>query len=73
MRQAEEINVRLVDRALSMDGTCTGEHGIGLHKLDFLEKELPEGVEVMRALKRALDPNGVMNPGKVLRSPGAAG
>jgi D-lactate dehydrogenase (cytochrome) len=73
MRLAEEINERLVDRALSMDGTCTGEHGIGLHKLDFLTKELPEGVGVMRAVKHALDPGNIMNPGKVLRTVPAPG
>lgn len=43
-------------------------HGIGLRKVDFLIQELPEGVEVMRAIKRALDPNGILNPGKVIAS-----
>jgi D-lactate dehydrogenase (cytochrome) len=66
MRVAEEMNQRLVMRALEMDGTCTGEHGIGLHKMDFLTKELPGAVEVMRSIKQALDPNNIMNPGKVL-------
>jgi D-lactate dehydrogenase (cytochrome) len=66
LARAEALNRRLVERALALDGTCTGEHGIGLHKLAFLPQELPEGVEVMRALKRALDPRGIMNPGKVL-------
>jgi D-lactate dehydrogenase (cytochrome) len=64
--RAEELNGRLVERALALDGTCTGEHGIGLHKLAFLRAELPEGLEVMRAVKLALDPDGVMNPGKVI-------
>jgi D-lactate dehydrogenase (cytochrome) len=49
-----------------MGGTCTGEHGIGLGKKRYLVKELGEATEVMRAIKRALDPTGVMNPGKVL-------
>ena len=63
---AEEMNERLVTRALAMDGTCTGEHGIGLRKKAFLAKELPEAIDVMRALKRTLDPNNILNPGKVL-------
>ena len=66
MRRAEEMNHRLVERALDMDGTCTGEHGIGLRKVSFLELELPEGVEIMRSIKRALDPQNLMNPGKVV-------
>jgi D-lactate dehydrogenase (cytochrome) len=64
---AESLTDRLVERALAMDGTCTGEHGIGLRKLDFLERELPGGVEVMRTIKGALDPHNLMNPGKVLK------
>jgi D-lactate dehydrogenase (cytochrome) len=65
---AEELNDRLVDRALSMDGTCTGEHGVGLHKIDFLIKEHGEPtLDIMRAIKRALDPLNIMNPGKIIR------
>lgn len=64
--RAEELNDRLVGRALAMDGTCTGEHGVGLHKLGYLRSELPEAVEVMAAIKRTLDPHNLMNPGKVL-------
>ena len=63
------INDRLVARALAMDGTCTGEHGIGLGKQDALIDELGDGVDVMRAIKRALDPAGIFNPGKIF-SPG---
>ncbi|MDQ3957525.1 MAG: FAD-binding protein [Actinomycetota bacterium] len=66
MKAAEEMNHRLVERALAMEGTCTGEHGIGLRKMSYLPLELPGGVEVMRQIKRALDPNGILNPGKVL-------
>jgi D-lactate dehydrogenase (cytochrome) len=51
-----------------MDGTCTGEHGIGLHKIEFMEQEFNAAtLNVMRAVKRALDPQGMMNPGKILR------
>jgi len=62
------INDRLVARALAMDGTCTGEHGIGLGKQDALIDELGDGVEVMRRIKRALDPSGIFNPGKIFSS-----
>ncbi len=64
--QAEAMNARLVERALRMDGTCTGEHGVGLHKMGFLATEAGAGaVDQMRALKRALDPKNIMNPGKI--------
>jgi len=66
LAEAEEINRRLVHRALAMDGTCTGEHGVGMGKIGFLEEENPAGVEVMRQLKRALDPDNILNPGKIL-------
>lgn len=66
--EAEACNRRLVRRALDMDGTCTGEHGIGMHKIDFLEAELgPEAIQMMALIKNALDPLGILNPGKVLR------
>ena len=64
--RAEVLNHQLVMRALSMDGTCSGEHGIGLHKMDFLIAEIGEdAVDLMRQIKRALDPLGIMNPGKI--------
>jgi D-lactate dehydrogenase (cytochrome) len=65
LHEAERLNRRLVERALSMDGTCTGEHGIGLGKQDWLVEELGEAVEMMRTIKRALDPKDLFNPGKI--------
>jgi len=65
--EAERINDRLVKRALAMDGTCTGEHGVGYGKLDFLIAEHGEAVSVMRAIKQALDPDNILNPGKIVR------
>jgi D-lactate dehydrogenase (cytochrome) len=67
MAEAERLNERLVHRALSLDGTCTGEHGIGCGKIDFLLAEHGEAVSVMRAIKKAIDPDNIMNPGKILR------
>ena len=62
----EQFNDRLVHRAIAMGGTCTGEHGVGLHKKRFLEAEHgKQAVEVMRALKRTMDPNNILNPGKI--------
>jgi D-lactate dehydrogenase (cytochrome) len=72
MKTATGVHDRLVARALEMDGTCTGEHGIGLGKIDFLESEHGPGVDLMRRLKAALDPIGILNPGKVLARVGRA-
>jgi D-lactate dehydrogenase (cytochrome) len=64
--QAEAMNHALVHRALAVGGTCTGEHGIGLHKQDFLVSEAGDGaVQFMRTIKHALDPLNIMNPGKI--------
>ena len=63
--EVEAINRRLVRRALDMDGTCTGEHGIGLGKQDWLVEELGEAVDMMRIVKRAIDPKNLFNPGKI--------
>jgi D-lactate dehydrogenase (cytochrome) len=63
---AEALNHKLVARALSLGGTCTGEHGVGLHKMGFLVDEAGAGaVDMMRTIKRALDPKNIMNPGKI--------
>ena len=63
---AERLNLQLVQRALRLEGTCTGEHGVGLHKQGFLVEETGEGaVAMMRTVKRALDPKNILNPGKI--------
>ena len=63
---AENLNEKLVRRALKLGGTCTGEHGIGLHKQAFLREEIGnDALDVMRAVKHALDPKGILNPGKI--------
>jgi D-lactate dehydrogenase (cytochrome) len=63
---AEDLNHKLVARALRLGGTCTGEHGVGLHKMGFLLDETGAGaVDMMRTIKRALDPRNIMNPGKI--------
>jgi len=67
MAEAKRLSDRLVMRALAMDGTCTGEHGVGHGKMDFLIHEHGEAVSVMRMVKTALDPAGIMNPGKIVR------
>ena len=62
----EELNVKMVQRALRLEGTCTGEHGIGLHKMPYLLDEAgPAAVGAMRAIMHALDPKNIMNPGKI--------
>jgi D-lactate dehydrogenase (cytochrome) len=65
-RVSEALNQTLVARALQLGGTCTGEHGVGLHKMDFLRTEAGDGtVDMMRTIKRALDPDNILNPGKI--------
>lgn len=65
--RAASVNARLVARALAMGGTCTGEHGVGTGKMRHLEAEHGEGVALMRTLKRAFDPDTILNPGKIVR------
>ncbi len=64
--KAEGLAKRVSLRAIAMGGTCTGEHGVGVHKLEALAKEAGESIELMRAIKRALDPRDIMNPGKTV-------
>lgn len=65
--QSEAINRRLVLRAIGMDGTCTGEHGVGIHKMEFLKEEHGEdALALMRKIKHALDPGNIFNPGKIV-------
>lgn len=65
--RAQSLHERMVMRALEMEGTCTGEHGIGYGKMDFLVAEHGEAISVMRNIKQALDPDNIMNPGKIVR------
>ncbi len=65
---AQALNERMIKRALSMGGTCTGEHGIGYGKIGLLAEEHGDAVPMMRAIKQALDPAGLMNPGKIIAS-----
>jgi D-lactate dehydrogenase (cytochrome) len=63
---AEQLNHQLVARALALAGTCTGEHGVGLHKMGFLRDEAGDGaIAMMRTIKQALDPDNILNPGKI--------
>jgi D-lactate dehydrogenase (cytochrome) len=65
--RAKDLCERLVERALAMEGTCTGEHGVGQGKMKYLEAEYgPGALAAMRAIKQALDPAGIMNPGKIV-------
>ena len=63
--RAEGLAFRVSRRAIAMGGTCSGEHGIGLHKVVHMEAQHGHGVELMRAIKASLDPHGIMNPGKI--------
>lgn len=68
LKEAERLNSLIVQRALKLGGTCTGEHGVGMHKINFLVDEHgAEAIEVMRAIKTALDPKNILNPGKMIK------
>ena len=67
-QQGEQLNHQLVARAIALGGTCTGEHGIGIHKQDFLLEEAGAGaVQMMRSIKQSLDPKNILNPGKIFQ------
>jgi D-lactate dehydrogenase (cytochrome) len=68
LERARALNAAIVEWALEHGGTCTGEHGIGLGKIDYLQREHGDLLPLMRGVKALLDPNGIMNPGKVLPS-----
>lgn len=74
LAEAERLNAAIVDLAIEVGGTCTGEHGIGLHKMGFLLREAgEEGIDLMQRIKQAFDPLNLLNPGKIFSLPGAAG
>ncbi len=64
--RAEALHERMILRAIEMDGTCTGEHGVGYGKRQFIRHELGEAVDVMASIKQALDPDNILNPGKII-------
>ena len=61
-----EFSNKLVEKALSLDGTVSGEHGIGIQKKEYLLKEHPDNIELMKLIKKNIDPNNIMNPGKII-------
>ena len=65
--EAKRLSAQMAERALRLGGTVTGEHGIGMGKLDYMSKEHGAGWDVMGQIKRALDPAGLLNPGKMIR------
>jgi D-lactate dehydrogenase (cytochrome) len=71
--RAKAFHARLVERAIALDGTCTGERGVGRGKIQFAEQELGNAVNAMRTIKHALDPHNIMNPGKIFRMPALIG
>ena len=64
-KKIREFSNKLIDKTLELKGTITGEHGVGLHKKSYLLKEHPDNIPVMKTIKRSLDPNNIMNPGKI--------
>ena len=64
-KKIREFSDLLIDKTLDLEGTITGEHGVGLHKKSYLLKEHPDNIPVMKTIKRSLDPNNIMNPGKI--------
>ena len=66
MARAKRVNARMIEQAISVGGTCTGEHGVGYGKVPYMRAQHGEAVDAMRSIKEALDPKGLMNPGKVV-------
>jgi D-lactate dehydrogenase (cytochrome) len=68
INKAKELTRRIVRKALALEGTCTGEHGVGIGKIEYMKEEHGEAVSVMAGIKKTLDPNGILNPGKVVHT-----
>ncbi|MBL0901129.1 MAG: FAD-binding oxidoreductase, partial [Reyranella sp.] len=64
--RAEALNDRMIARAQNLGGTCTGEHGVGIGKIKYLYEEHGEAMSLMRSIKKAIDPDNIMNPGKIM-------
>ena len=64
-KQIRAFNDTLIKKSLELNGTITGEHGVGLHKKEYLLEQHPDNIPVMKSIKRTLDPNNIMNPGKI--------
>ena len=64
-KMIRDFSNKLIDKALSLDGTVNGEHGIGIQKKEYLLKQHPDNIPLMQAIKKTIDPNNIMNPGKV--------
>ena len=65
LKKLDDFLIRISERAIRMDGTCTGEHGVGQGKRKYMLKELGGAVDIMKKVKNAFDPNKIMNPGKL--------
>ena len=64
-KKIRAFNDTLIRKALELNGTITGEHGVGLHKKEYLLEQHPDNIPVMKSIKRTMDPNNIMNPGKI--------
>ena len=64
-KMIRDFSNKLVDKALSLHGTVTGEHGIGIQKKEYLLKQHPDNISLMQGIKKTIDPNNIMNPGKI--------
>ena len=64
-KMIRDFSDKLIDKALSLDGTISGEHGVGIQKKPYLLKQHPDNISLMKTLKKSIDPNNIMNPGKI--------